>query len=343
MKSDPVAEMQARIEKLEKLTTPKEELEARVASVRSKMEEFGYISRDEREKLAEKGQALPDGSYPIRNVEDLRNAIQAYGRSKESDRAKVRKHIEKRARQLNFPHLIPDEWAKKSHAVTASVDSLKARVLAAQEALGKTFATEDEVPVAEPATEAPVAEVPPTQDVVGNPEEGDFKYVPGKNQPRNWDGRFRDVLARLKQNLGESGNQGVVDQIKQTEDASTVGSYKESADAASNLLSLLDRLDDNALNATSVENVRAAAAELGKVITNLPLPFTNQAVKIRYSDLPPALKNLMDNMVSRVEEKLSKEDADKATESVKAFMSGNDLFSQADISSQMAKMLRLLT
>jgi hypothetical protein len=343
LKSDPVAEMQARIEKLEKLTTPKEELEARVASALAKMQEFGYISRDERTKLAEKGQALPDGSYPIRNVEDLRNAIQAYGRSKPEDRAKVRKHIEKRARQLNFPHLIPDEWAKKSHAVTASVDDLKARVLAAQEALGKTFATEDEVPVAEPATEAPVAEVPPTQDVVGNPDEGDFKYVPGKNQPRNWDGRFRDVLARLKQNLGESGNQGVVDQIKQTEDASTVGSYKESADAASSLLALLDRLDDNALNATSVENVRAAAAELGKVVSNLPLPFTNQAVKIRYSDLPPALKNLMDSMVSRVEEKLGKEDADKATESVRSFMSGNDLFSQADISSQMAKMLRLLT
>jgi hypothetical protein len=66
-------------------------------------------------------------------------------------------------------------------------------------------------------------------------------------------------------------------------------------------------------------------------------------LKIRYSDLPPALRNLMDNMVSRVEEKLSPEDAAKATESVKGFMSGSDLYSQADISSQMAKMLRLLT
>jgi hypothetical protein len=51
----------------------------------------------------------------------------------------------------------------------------------------------------------------------------------------------------------------------------------------------------------------------------------------------------MDTMVSRVEEKLGTEDAAKATESVKGFMSGSDLYSQSDISSQMAKMLRLLT
>ena len=349
LKSDPVAEMQARIEKLEKLTTPKEELEARVASLKAKIDEakteFAYISRDEREALAKKGEALPDGSFPIRNVADLKNAIQAYGRSNEEDRSKVRKHIEKRARSLKVNHLIPEEWTVKSHGVTASVDDLKARVFAAQEALGKTFATEDQVPVAEetPAPGTPVAETPITTDEIGNPEEGDFKFTPGKNQPREWNGQFLDVLARLKQDLGESGNQGIVDQIKQTEAANKVGSYKESADAATNLLTLLDRLDDNALNADSVENVRAAAAELGKVITNLPLPFTNQALKIRYSDLPPALRNLMDNMVSRVEEKLGTEDAAKATESVKGFMSGSDLYSQSDISSQMAKMLRLLT
>jgi hypothetical protein len=94
MKADPIAEMSARIEKLEKFATPKEELQARVASLKSKVDEakteFAYISRDDREKLAKKGHALPDGSYPIRNVDDLKNAIQAYGRSKKSDRADVR-------------------------------------------------------------------------------------------------------------------------------------------------------------------------------------------------------------------------------------------------------------
>jgi hypothetical protein len=352
MKSDPVAEMQNRIAKLEEITTPKEDLSARVASAKARIDEFagtdefGYISREERKALAAKGEALPDGSYPIRSVGDLKNAVQAYGRSTKQDRAKVRKHIEKRARALNVRHLIPEEWkSAATAAVTASAEDLKARLAAAQEALGKTFATEDEVPVAESAPEAPVAiDAPlPGQDIVGNPEEGGFKYEPGKNQPRDYAGRFRDVLARLNDNLGVGGNQAVVDQIKQTDQAHMVGNYKDAAKSASDLLDILERLDDNALNAVSVDNVRLAAKELGEVISNLPLPFSNQAQKVRYSDLPPALRGLMDNMITRLEAKIGAEDAAIATKDLKGFISGSDLYSQSEISSQMAKMLRLLT
>ena len=70
------------------------------------------ISADERKRAAKKGEALPDGSYPIRNEDDLRNAIQSVGRAKEGDRAKVRAHIMKRARALKRPDLIPDDWKK---------------------------------------------------------------------------------------------------------------------------------------------------------------------------------------------------------------------------------------
>ena len=51
----------------------------------------------------------------------------------------------------------------------------------------------------------------------------------------------------------------------------------------------------------------------------------------------------MKNMVERVEEKIGKEDAAEATANLKGFMSGSDVYSQSDISSQMATMLRLLT
>ena len=51
----------------------------------------------------------------------------------------------------------------------------------------------------------------------------------------------------------------------------------------------------------------------------------------------------MTNMVDRVEEKIGKEDAADATKSLKGFMSGSDVYSQSDISSQMATLLRLLT
>lgn len=349
LKADPIAEMAARIEKLEKITTPKEELEARVASLKSKVDdykkEFAYISRDDREKLAKKGHALPDGSYPIRNVEDLKNAIQAYGRSKESERGDVRKHIMKRAHQLNFRHLIPEKWkTAASDSITASADDLRSRLMTIKSSVDSTFAEKEEI-VEEALEKAPqiVEEVIDGDVDTPKSEDDRVKFIPGKNQPRDVQGRFRDVLARLKDDLGTAGLQDVVEEVKRVENITGLGNYEEAARAGQDLLSLLNRLDQGSLNNVSLENVRKTAAELGKVISNLPLPFTNQAQKVRYSDLPPALRNLMETMVKRVEKKIGKKDADIATKELQSFMSGSDLYSQADISSQMARMLRLLT
>jgi hypothetical protein len=82
---------------------------------------------------------------------------------------------------------------------------------------------------------------------------------------------------------------------------------------------------------------------LGKVIANLPLPFENQAQKIRYSDMPAALKTLTEDLIEKVEQKIGSEDADIATKELQDFMSGSDLFSQSEISAQLNRMLRLLT
>jgi len=59
----------------------------------------------ERADMTEKGYALPDGSFPIENVEDLKAAIHAFGRSK--DQSLVAKHIAKRAKDLGKEDLIP--------------------------------------------------------------------------------------------------------------------------------------------------------------------------------------------------------------------------------------------
>jgi hypothetical protein len=48
-------------------------------------------------------------------------------------------------------------------------------------------------------------------------------------------------------------------------------------------------------------------------------------------------------MITRVEAKIGKEDADEATKSLRSYMSGGDVYSQGEISSELAKMLRLLT
>jgi hypothetical protein len=60
-----------------------------------------------RKKLAKRGAALPDGSYPILTKNDLRNAVQSFGRS--PDRA-TKAHIIKRARALGATDLLPEKW-----------------------------------------------------------------------------------------------------------------------------------------------------------------------------------------------------------------------------------------
>lgn len=66
----------------------------------------------QREKLADEDEAMPDGSYPIRNRSDLKNAIQAFGRSKNP--AKTKAWIKKRARELDAEDLIPESWLEHS-------------------------------------------------------------------------------------------------------------------------------------------------------------------------------------------------------------------------------------
>jgi hypothetical protein len=68
-------------------------------------------SSKEREMLARRDMALPDGSFPIVTVADLRNAIQSVGRS--SNYSRARNHIIRRAEALNRTDLLPEEWKPK--------------------------------------------------------------------------------------------------------------------------------------------------------------------------------------------------------------------------------------
>ena len=63
---------------------------------------------EQRRELARKGMAMPDGGYPIRNIEDLKNAIQAYGRG--TNPPAVKKWIKKRAKELGAEEILPENW-----------------------------------------------------------------------------------------------------------------------------------------------------------------------------------------------------------------------------------------
>lgn len=65
------------------------------------------FSAEERKRLADEGKALPDGSFPIVNRGDLRNAIQAFGRA--GSKTKVARHIASRARAIGATDLLPEE------------------------------------------------------------------------------------------------------------------------------------------------------------------------------------------------------------------------------------------
>lgn len=72
---------------------------------------FKQYDAEARKRMAKNGTAMPDGSFPIADVDDLRNAIQAIGRAKNPDAAK--RHIRKRARALGAENLIPDTWSSE--------------------------------------------------------------------------------------------------------------------------------------------------------------------------------------------------------------------------------------
>ena len=70
------------------------------------------FSGQTRERMAEAGTAMPDGSFPIANRSDLMNAIRSVGRAKNYDAAK--QHIIRRARALNAMDMLPEDWRNKA-------------------------------------------------------------------------------------------------------------------------------------------------------------------------------------------------------------------------------------
>jgi hypothetical protein len=65
-------------------------------------------SDDDRKDMAAKGEALKDGSFPIKDKSDLENAVKAFGRAK--NKAAAKRHIIKRAKALKATDLLPADW-----------------------------------------------------------------------------------------------------------------------------------------------------------------------------------------------------------------------------------------
>ena len=68
------------------------------------------FNTNRRKTDAEKGYALPNGSFPIENEKDLKDAIKALPLT--AHRIRAKRHIIKRAEELNATNLLPKSWLK---------------------------------------------------------------------------------------------------------------------------------------------------------------------------------------------------------------------------------------
>ena len=240
--------------------------------------------------------------------------------------------------------LIPEEWKNLSvdgMKLSIAVADLRSRVGA------KTLTAAGEILPEDLLQEAPISDedtggIDPKVPTPNGASDKKGIYT-AKTQPRDAQGKFRLVLARLKQDLGVASLDSVAKKVAEVENLDNTGNYAESAKAAKEVINIVDRLDTGALDKRSLENVRSGVTALSEAISNLPLPFQDQSQKIRFSDVPPALADLMQDMMKKVEEKIGKEDAKASNEKLASFISGSDVFSQGEISAEMNKLLRLLT
>ena len=82
------------------------------------------FTHEERKDLAKKGEAMPNGEYPIRNRQDLKDAIRLSGSSSMS-KEDVKKWIKKRAKELNLEDELPEDWKVEKTMDTEDAHTLQ--------------------------------------------------------------------------------------------------------------------------------------------------------------------------------------------------------------------------
>jgi 8-oxo-dGTP diphosphatase len=82
------------------------------------------FTHEERKDLTKKGEAMPNGKYPIRNRQDLKDAIRLSG-SSSMPKEDVKKWIKKRAKELNLEDELPEDWKVEKTMDTEDVHTLQ--------------------------------------------------------------------------------------------------------------------------------------------------------------------------------------------------------------------------
>lgn len=314
----------------------REKLAALAAAAHQRMQEtadelseaqvFADYSTETRQEYARKGWAMPDGSYPIANGGDLARAIRAYGRSAPGDKAKVRRHIMRRARGLGKADKIPANW------LSVSIEERAADARAAFLDVRYRDVTTEHAELS-----ARFAAVTAALKYRGK------KEFEEKLHPRDDAGMFRDVLLRLKRDVeGKPGAEQAIQEMEAAQRANDANADKETEDHISNIIKIVDQVAAGSVDPDTAKTLRDGNTELGKFISGTPLPAGIDADKMRYSDLAPQTQELIELLVTRLKGYVDEDTYNKATKDLLDFKRGGDVWNASELLSAMSTVFRYL-
>jgi hypothetical protein len=334
------AKMDALRERMEPaLAERSEALALRASAARERMEalqaeasDLADYSQDTREGYARKGWAMPDGSFPIANASDLKNAVRAYGRASSGDRAKVRRHIMKRARGLGRADIIPSSWTSASVEERWQDAKTQFAELSQRPITASAVDLSDQRDAAIARMEALLAG-------------GTAPFDPNKHPRSNDTGQFREVLFRLNDVVKDEPMAGTtakeIDHVIQLTDEGDLQKVKIATD---NLMESIDKIAQE-VDFTAPElahNLRLGYASLGEAIARLPLAQGDDQERLRWSDLPKELQTLVDDVMTKLKTHVSDEAFRDITAQVSTYKSGIDTATSDQIQSWLARMVKYL-
>jgi hypothetical protein len=314
--------LEERVMAMEAALTPAPAEDPRLASVRARMESLtagldesvllAYIDTETREDYASKGWAMKDGSFPIKDKKDLRNAIRAYGRAKDKDAAK--KHIKKRARAIGAWDEIPESWLSiedKMHALSIRV---------------RGFDPE--------AREEAVARVASLRF-----RKREFQE---EMHPRDDHGKFRHTVARLKDDLQkQAGTKAAVDALTRAEEADDAGDPVEAQRAVDEALDIVDKVAAETISPDTYSTLRHGYEALSEALFEITRG-QDADEKLRYTDLPLPLRDLIEDLTDRLSSEAKAETYEELAGPLNTFKSGGDYMSMNEIRKHLSGIFRTL-
>jgi hypothetical protein len=161
--------------------------------------------------------------------------------------------------------------------------------------------------------------------------------------PRDDAGKFRKVLFRIEQDLkGKLGTKRAAELIHKAQLAESVGDFEKAKQSAQDLVFMLDEMADNTDDLDDKEMLREGSKSLGQVMAYLPLMQGTSTLKMRYTDIPLELRDLIEDLLDRAEKQMTKEGYDNASKKLRDYQSGADLMYADEIQAELSKLLRFL-